>query len=336
MPPSFLADTLPKGPKIVVIGETMAANLIRIEDAITVVEGALASSDIGVSRAFAFAAGAGPNQGTRFGVKAGYDGISRHPGAKLGTYWSRNNDIGLANHGSTTLLLDDATGHPCALIAATYLTALRTAAADAVAVKHLARHDASTLSILGSGHQAYYEALAVAQVRPIDQILIWGRDPDAAGRLAQRLRANGLPARAADIEEALAQADILCTATASTEPLFNELPVKRGIHISAMGADGPGKQELPISLVESALLFTDLVAQSVTIGEFQHACRTGQIMPDNIVPLGAVINGAAPGRTSDQQITIFDSSGVAVQDIAIGALALARARASGQALEIEF
>jgi ornithine cyclodeaminase len=323
-------------PPVVVISEATAARLIGIEDAITAVESALASLDSGISRAFTFSSGQGPGPGTRLGVKAGYDGLSRHPGAKLGSYWSENSRTGLANHGSTTLLLDDRTGRPCAFVAASYLTALRTAAADAVAVKHLARASASRLSILGSGHQAYYEALAVAQVRQLDQISIWGRDPAAAARLALRLRDAGLPARAVEIEEAVTQADILCTVTASTKPLFDAALATPGIHISAMGADGPGKQELPSTLVESALLFTDLVTQSIVIGEFQHACRSGRIDPDHITPLGAVINGTATGRTSDSQTTIFDSSGVAVQDIAIAALALARARDSGMAHEIEF
>ncbi len=317
------------------ISEATAVRLIGIGDAITVVESAFASLDSELSRAFAFSAGPGPTPNTRLGVKAGYDGLSRHPGAKLGSYWSDNSRTGLANHGSTTLLLDHRTGRPCALVAANYLTALRTAAADAVAVKHLARTSASRLSILGSGHQAYYEALAVAQVRPLEQILIWGRDPAATGRLALRLREAGLPARAAEIEEAVTQADILCTVTASTRPLFDAALVTPGIHISAMGADGPGKQELPIALVEAALLFTDMVTQSVSVGEFQHACCAGRITPDRIIPLGAVINGTAIGRTGDRQTTIFDSSGVAVQDIAIGALALARARASGLVHEIE-
>ncbi len=186
-------------PPVVVISEAMAARLIGIEDAITAVESALASLDSGISRAFAFSSGQGPGPGTRLGVKAGYDGLSRHPGAKLGSYWSENSRTGLANHGSTTLLLDDRTGRPCAFVAASYLTALRTAAADAVAVKHLARASASRLSILGSGHQAYYEALAVARVRQFDQISIWAPDPAAAARLALRLRDAEHAVRAVEI-----------------------------------------------------------------------------------------------------------------------------------------
>ncbi len=333
--PCLPRHTTPEPSHVAVISEAVAARLISIEDAISVVESAFASLDSGLSRAFVFSAGPGPGPNTRLGVKAGYDGLSRHPGAKLGSYWSDNSLAGLANHGSTTLLLDDRTGRPCAFIAASYLTALRTAAADAVAVKHLAPLSASRLSILGSGHQAYYEALAVAQVRQLEQILIWGRDPAAAAQLALRLCEAGLPARAAKIEEAVEQAEILCTVTASSQPLFDAALVAPGTHISAMGADGPGKQELPGALVESALLFTDLVTQSVMIGEFQHACREGRVALNQIVPLGAVINGTALGRTSDRQMTIFDSSGVAVQDIAIGALVLERARAGGLALEIE-
>ena len=136
-----------------------------------------------------------------------------------------------------------------------------------------------------------------------------------------------------DAPDAVQQADIIVTVTAAREPLFSADMVRAGTHVSAMGADGEGKQELDPALFARANLFADVVEQSITVGEYEKAFKTGLVDKERITPLGAVLNGRA-GRTNDQQITVFDSSGMALQDIAICALALEKAHNRGMAKEI--
>lgn len=314
------------------ISETVAARLVTLADAIGLMEGAFAALDRGESKLFPFAAGQGSDPKTRFGAKLGYDGPRRLPGLKVGSYWPGNTARGVGNHGSTTLLLDDDTGLPRALVAATHLTALRTAASDAVAVKYLSRPEASVLALVGTGHQAYWDACAIAEVRSIASILVCGRDPQAAKTLATRLRKAGLPASASDLASALARADIVSTVTASRAPLFDGENVRPGTHISAMGADGSGKQELDPALATWASLWADLPSQSVTLGEFQYL---GAGALKRIQPIGGLLTGRLPGRRSADEVTIYDSSGVALQDLAICAFALERAQAEGLALSLD-
>ena len=319
---------------IQILDRSATEQLIGYDDAIAVTRSMFARFDSGEGVIFPVTRGHGSTEGTRFGLKAGFDRTLRLPGLKVGTYWPGNAAKGLTNHGSTTLLLDDETGFPIALVEATWLNALRTAASDAVAVDLLARKDASTLAVIGTGEQAYYEARAVARVRTLADVIIAGRDPEKATRLAERLRADGLPARPAEIGNAVGVADIVVTVTAARGALFSSQMVRPGTHISAMGADGPGKQELPADLAYHALLFADAVEQSTTIGEFQ--VLAGTAAADTITPIGAVINGRRSGRGRTEDITIYDSSGIALQDITIAALALERAQAAGLGVQVAF
>lgn len=311
---------------LLTVSETAAKRLVTLKDAVALMEAAFVSLDRGDSLLFPAVRGHGSLPGTRFGVKAGYDATCRAPGLKVGTYWPGNSARGLGNHGSTTLLLDDETGLPRALIAATHLTALRTAASDAVAVKYLARPDASVLAVVGTGHQAYWDALAIAEVRSLSCVLVSGRDAQAAEALANRLRAADLPAESCGLQAALARADVVSTVTASREALFTAGNVRPGTHVSAMGADGPGKQELDPALAARALLWADMPSQSVVMGEFQHVSAATAA---RIQPIGGLVAGRLLGRSSSQEITLYDSSGVALQDLVIGAFALERAQAAG-------
>lgn len=242
---------------------------------------------------------------------------------KIGSYWPGNDAYGLSRRGSSIVLLDPRTGRIDAVVEAAAGNALRTAAADALAVETLARTDAATLAILGTGHQAYYEATAVARVRPIETILVGGRDPERAAALADRLRSRlTITVEAVPVRSAVERADVIATATTAREPLFDADWVQEGTHISAMGTDGPGKQELPVELFDRARLFCDVTEQSRTIGELKHAPTHQPIRP-----LGAVLRGEAPGRTTAEEIPVFDSSGFALQGLAL-ARALLRTAAT--------
>ena len=241
-----------------------------------------------------------------------------HGGVKIGTYWPGNDAHGIPRHHSTLLIFDQETGRIAALLDMGAANAYRTAAADALAVDLLARPDSSTLALFGGGHQAPYNARAIARVRPIGTILVVARNP---ARAVAELVSHGLDARPASAEQACAEADVISTATTATDqdpPLFQADWVRPGTHVSAMGADGPGKRELPGELLDRALLFCDQVQQSRRFGEFQHAPATAAL-----ATLGDVLTGRASGRRDENDITIFDSSGIGLQDLHLG-LALLR------------
>ena len=311
------------------VSEDVAGRVVSMAEAIGAVEAMFMEYGRGLAEVFPVAQGRGPEADTSFSVKSGLIAGSRKVGLKVGSYWPGNRARGLAAHASTTLLLDPDTGYPEALVAASHLTCLRTAASDAVAVKHLSRPDSRTLAVFGAGHQAWFEVLAVREVRPIERVFVVNRSGRAADEFARRIREElGLEAVAAKAEEALAGADIAVTVTASRGPLFAAGLVRPGTHVSAMGADQPGKQELDTALVAGAALFADVPAQSVSIGEYEAAFKAGLVTEERITPVGAVLNGA-PGRVSEEQITVYDSSGMALQDLAVASLALRRAEELG-------
>lgn len=316
------------------VSEETAISVVTMADAIKAIEEVFYDIGRGEAKVFPVVMGHGLMQGTSFSMKSGLLTNRGVVGLKVGSYWPDNRKQGQKAHASTTLLLDPDTGYARALVGASHMTALRTAAADAVAVRHLSRHDSSTLAIFGAGHQAWYELLAICEVRKIEKVFIINRSKETAEAFARRIREDlSIEAAAAEAPEALQQADIIVTVTAAHEALFPAGLVRAGAHISAMGADGEGKQELDPALLAKAELFADVVQQSITVGEYEKAFKTGMIDKERITPLGAVLNGQT-GRASGQQITVFDSSGMALQDIAICALALEKALGLGLAKEI--
>ncbi|PZX14882.1 ornithine cyclodeaminase [Palleronia aestuarii] len=246
----------------------------------------------------------------RFTVKSGTGGPLA--GLKVGSYFPGNDAIGQPRHNSLILIFDQSTGRIGATIEGGKLNGYRTAAADAVATDALARADASVLTLFGTGHQAFYEAEAVARTRDLDRLLVVGRSTDKRDAFIARLRDAGLPAEAGDAEAACRAADIVVTATTATGPLFDAAWIKPGTHVSSMGSDRTGKQELPPALLRSARLFCDLPSQSRVIGEFQHAYPEAEI-----TAIGAVLSGDVRGRETADEITVFDSSGIALQDLYI-------------------
>ncbi len=212
-----------------------------------------------------------------------------------------------------------------------YLTDLRTGIGGAVATLALARADAGNVLIVGTGIQARYQSRALAALagRPLS-FRIWGRSPEKTAEIVAELAQDGLDAApAADLEAACRAADIIVTTTPSTEPLVRSDWVRPGTHITAMGADGPGKQELETALVARAdIRASDMKTQSLGHGEFSHACLAGLIGRDDCIELGAVLAGTTAGRRAAEDITIADLTGVATQDIAMARTVLERATAT--------
>jgi alanine dehydrogenase len=239
-------------------------------------------------------------------------------------------------------LFDATNGVPLALLDGGYLTALRTGAASGVATRHLARQDARTLALFGAGAQALPQAWAACVARPIARILLVNRTRAHAERLATELRAFGDPIPAdvriaASAREALAEADVICTATASSVPLFADGDLRPGAHINAIGAYRPDTRELAGATVARARVVVDARAAAwAEAGELVLTRDEGLIGADHIVAeLGEIALGHAAGRTDAEQITLFKSVGNAVQDAATAQAAYARARALGLGTAVE-
>ena len=214
------------------------------------------------------------------------------------------------------------------------LTALRTAAAAAISIDLLARNDVRVLGMLGAGHQASFQLRAALQARRFEKVIGWNRHPEKLAALAAVAAEMGLPFKAVSLDELGAQADVIVTITSSTAASLLNRHVRPGTHLACMGTDTIGKQEVEPALVARATVFTDEVAQAVTIGEAQHAVAAGLMAATELTPLGDVIIGRHAGRTSVEQITLFDGTGVGLQDLAVAAIAVARARAQGLGIEV--
>ena len=233
---------------------------------------------------------------------------------------------GLPSSTGVVLVFSALTGQREALLADEgYLTDLRTGLGGAVASLALCRADAKRFVIVGSGTQAYWLARSLLHLAPGAEIAIWGRDADRAAALVARVPGTTV---APDLEQACRAADVILTATPAAQPLIRADWVRPGCHITAIGADSPGKQELETALVARAdLRVADNIAQSLDHGEFAHARAAGLIGPGDCLELGAVLAGS-PGRRAPDDITIADLTGVATQDIAMARLVLTRAKAA--------
>ena len=242
-----------------------------------------------------------------------------------------NPKIGLPSTSGLMMLLSARTGQVEALLLDNgYLTDIRTAAAGAVAARHLARPDAQTAAILGAGMQAHLQLTALCLVRPIQRATIWARDLSKAEAAAQQLSdALGIEVGAtADAEAAVMAADVIVTTTPSTTPILHADWLRPGQHVTAMGSDQHVKSELdPECLSRADLYVPDRLSQTRTLGELHAAIAAGLIPADRAYPeLGDIIAGTSPGRRSDEQITIADLTGTGVQDTAIANHAVRRAR----------
>lgn len=319
---------------MLIVPEALIAGLVSPEDAFAAVEATFAAMARSEACNFPVVREA-LGGGRQYGFKSGLDRIGGMLGVKAGGYFPGNADKGMINHQSSVFLFDPDTGRPVAMVGGNLLTALRTAAAAAISVDRLARKDAKVLGILGAGHQAQFQLRAVARMRRFENVVAWNYHPDMLPKLGAVAQELGLPFEAVSLEGLGAGADVIVTITSSPKASLLDRHIRPGTHLACMGTDTVGKQEVEPSLLARARLFTDEVAQSVTIGEAQHAVAAGLIRPGDITPIGAVIAGLAAGRRSEGEITLYDGTGVGLQDLAVAATAVRRAVERGLATEIE-
>jgi len=205
------------------------------------------------------------------------------------------------------------------------LTELRTAAVGAVAADVLARHNIEVVGVIGTGSQARYQIPALLEVRQPRRLVVYGRNRDATKLYADEMaRLYALEVQIAPNVEVVTQAaDLLLTVTSARQPLVRSEWVRDGTHITAVGADMPGKQELDPQLLGRAKLVVDRLQQAATQGELQHALATGLLRKDDVwAELGDILIGRRPGRTDDLEVTVADLTGVGVLDAAVAELVI--------------
>jgi ornithine cyclodeaminase len=263
-------------------------------------------------------------------MPAGVFGTQAALGAKLVTFFPGNAQRGIHTHNALIALFEPETGEPLAVMDGRYITEIRTGAASAVATRALARRDASTLAILGSGVQARSHIEALSRVMKIGELRIWGRTEEHAEAVTRWAKAErALPARTADSTSAACKdAHVICTVTPATEPLFEAAAIAPGTHINAVGSSAPGMRELPGPLMSRARIFVDSMEGARSeAGDILQAIQEGALPKDPPLTLLAdAVAGKAPGRTSDQDITLFKSLGIGTEDVACAAVVFARAR----------
>lgn len=321
---------------MLIIPEREIANLITRGAAFDAVEKVFAAMAAGAARNFPVVREALGHEDALYGFKGGFDSAGLALGLKAGGYWPHNLDRrGLINHQSTVLLFDPDSGQVRAMVGGNLLTALRTAAASAVSIKHLTRADAKVLGMIGAGHQAAFQLRAALDQHNFTKVIGWNRTPDRLASLEQVAKDAGVPFEAVTLERMRA-ADVIISITSSFAALLGADQVSPGTHVACMGTDTKGKQEVEPGLLARARVFTDEVAQSVSIGEAQHAVAQGLITEADVAELGAVINATHPGRTSADDITLFDGTGVGLQDLAVASAVVELAVETGVAIEADF
>ena len=321
---------------MLIIDEQTAGDLLDAQQAFHAVEETFAAMARSQARNFPVVREALGHADALYGFKSGFDSAGATLGLKAGGYWPHNPEHGLTNHQSSVFLFDPDTGRPTAMVSGNHLTAMRTAAACAVSIRHLARTDADTLGIVGAGHQAVYQLRAAAAQRRFERVVAWNRTPGRLTELAAAAEALGLAFETPPLHRLGHEADVIVTITSCHEPLLMAEHVGPGTHLACMGTDTAGKQEIDPLILQQARVFTDEAAQAVGLGECQHAVDAGQLDVERIQALGDVVTGQCAGRTAAGDITVFDGTGVGLQDLSVARRVAARALEAGRGQHIHF
>ena len=330
--------------KVRVISNHQAASLLKISAAICGVEQAYAQKSNGSACIFPMVFHEFDPGKADMDIKSGSSKKNGIFGLKLVSWFGENAERSLPALFGTNLIMDLETGAPKALLNGTYITHMRTGAAGAIGAKYLSRPDSTTLLMIGTGELAPYEiAAALTAMEGIQTVFVVNPHHSSGmdARFDQiRLEVENLMQKESrkgpyqlvlseNLESAVQKADIIITATPARDGFLKKEWIRPGTHISCIGADMQGKNEVDAEACKNAKLFADDIAQSIQVGELQTAAAKGYCNSSDIIELGQVINGNAPGRTSEQEITIFDSTGIALQDLIVSAEVLKAAEKAG-------
>ena len=279
--------------------------------------------------------------GGAFHIKAGLLNLDRsYFAAKInGNFPENDTRYGLPTIQGVISLHDASNGSVLALADSREITSLRTAAATAVAAKYLARDDAHTLTICGCGQQAHAQVRALSRVCDLDKVFTYDQNENRARQLALTLSDElGMSVTlVTNVREAMSKSDLCITCTTSREPLLLRGDVVLGTFIAAVGADNPEKQELDPALMAASKIVVDVLDQCAVMGDLHHALDAHAVTRSDVhAELGEIISGKKPGRETRQEITIFDSTGMALQDVAAVVLAFEKAEQQGCGARLSF
>ena len=274
-------------------------------------------------------------------IKAGHLHGGSHYAVKIVSGFPGDPEHGVPAINGMVVVFDAKSGAPAAfLLDNGYITELRTAAAGAVAVKHLARREVNTVAVIGSGNQAGYQIETIALVRKFREVRIYGRHADRAKACAEDLyqrfaqKGDEIPRFVVDasVADAVRGAEIVITVTSSREPLLRAEWLEQGTTVIAVGSDNPEKQELDVGVLARAdRIVADSIPQCLRLGEIHHAVERGAITKEKVTAeIGEVTAGRKPGRQSDAEIIVCDLTGVGVQDVAAASLVYERAIVAGR------
>lgn len=324
-------------PLLIIDGATVE-RLVSLETAIEVTEAALRKTSNGIA-----------NQDVRRTLRlpgaAGsclsmmYASITDRAcyGAKVLSVSPENFNFSLPSHQGGIMLFEREHGRPVALINGQAITGLRTPAASAVATRVLSRQNSSVLTVIGYGEQAARHIEAIALIRKISKVRVWGRDPDKAAAFARAQTEQGFTAQSfAIVQDAVADADIICTVTSSKDPVLNGAWITHGTHINAVGASVAGLRELDDECVVRSSVWVDFMPMAMTsASDLIDPISDGKIERSHILgEIGTVLNGDARGRQNDTEVTLYRSLGVPAQDIELANYVFEQARIFGLGAEV--
>ena len=318
--------------ELIVLNDQEVAELVSFDENLRLIEQAFADYNRGESYVLPVIREKIEKHNGFFGIKSGYLANQEVLGFKAGGFWADNKDKGLPNHQSAMMLFDPSTGQPTAVVAANFVTQIRTAAIGAIGCKYLARPESRVLALIGAGHQGRNQLEASLKVLPaIKEVWVYDVYRSSAEKVVSDLQSANYTIRVAETaEQACRAADVIVTATSSFQAIVLDDWIKPGTHINAIGTDTRGKQELDPHIFGRAAVFVDNLEQCCYLGECQHAVDAGIISREIIrAELGELINKSKPGRISPDEITIFDTTGVAIQDLATAGYALQEAKKRG-------
>lgn len=324
---------------IILSGDDVSA-LLPMTDAIEVVDRAMRAVSRGQAE-MPLRHAVPVGDGNAMGVMSGALMDPRCYGVKLVSLFPGNPARGLSSHRGAVVLFESDTGGAVAMMEGGLITALRTAAASAVATRALARADATRLTLIGTGEQAVYHLDAICAVRPICALHVVGRSADKARAFAE-MAARKHPqldlSHGTDAQAGVANADIICTVTASATPVLHGDWVPEGAHVNIVGASIPSKREVDDRMVTRAALWVDYLPSALAqAGELTEMIAAGTYTPDELQgEIGALLSGDIPGRTGPEQITAYRSLGVIAQDLAVATHVTERAQATGTGTNVAF
>ncbi len=333
----FWHDGAVSGNEVRFYARTAVRELLPLEDCIAAVEAAflaLGRGETGPPASLGVMAGSGG-----FHVKAATlrSGDRNYFAAKLNGNFPDNSRHGLPTIQGLVVLADADTGTPLAVMDSMEITILRTGAATAVAARRLARRDSSVVTVCGCGHQGRVQLEALCRVLPLRQALLWDVDPQRATVLAAAVQSSTLHAEpVTDLRAALGRSDVCVTCTPSREAFVMAGDLRPGTFLAAVGADNPHKQEIDPALLAASAVWVDSLEAASKGGDLHHALDAGAMRAEDVRgELAALVAGQIPGRQNDDEVTVFDSTGVAIEDVAAAIVVYERGGEDGPSLRFD-